>query len=137
MLLEEVVNSAMSSHATSNINNNSPVLATPNQRMVGMSEMPLQVRNKWKHETKFVLKRVGQDPSWRARLGNLMSFTEELESPSNQNNLGNSENSRAPSMDVEEVEETSKEDETKELPPNNADVFLVCVFNVSSKVSYR
>jgi hypothetical protein len=40
------------------------------QRMVGMEEMPLQVR---KVDTKFVLRKVGQDPSWRARLGNLMS----------------------------------------------------------------
>ena len=40
------------------------------QRMVGMDEMPLQVR---KADTKFVLRKVGQDPSWRARLGNLMS----------------------------------------------------------------
>ena len=38
--------------------------------MVGMEEMPLQVR---KVDTKFVLRKVGQDPSWRARLGNLMS----------------------------------------------------------------
>ena len=75
VLLEEVV-----SPGSSNINNNSPLMPTgPKQRMVGMQEMPLQVRNKWKHETKFVLKRVGQDPSWRARLGNLMSFNEDQE----------------------------------------------------------
>ena len=60
VLLEEVVN------ANSQTNSSLP---TPNQRMVGMHEMPLQVRNKWRNETKFVLKRVGQDPSWRARLG--------------------------------------------------------------------
>ena len=74
VLLEEVV-----SPSSGPINNNSPLMPTPNQRMVGMQEMPLQVRNKWKHETKFVLKRVGQDPSWRARLGNLMSFNEDQE----------------------------------------------------------
>ena len=39
MLLEEVVGPG-----SSNINNNSPVMATPNQRMVGMQEMPLQVK---------------------------------------------------------------------------------------------
>ena len=92
-----------------------------------MGEMPLQVRNKWKHETKFVLKRVGQDPSWRARLGNLMSFSEEQENEAlglKPNNAANDNN--------EEVDE----EEGKEFP-SNADHFLVCVFNVSSKVSYR
>ena len=29
-------------------------------------------RTRWKADSKFVLKRVGADPSWRARLGNLM-----------------------------------------------------------------
>ena len=116
VLLEEVVSPA-------SINNNSPLLPTPNQRMVGMGEMPLQVRNKWKHETKFVLKRVGQDPSWRARLGNLMSFSEEQENEA----LGLRTNSN---------EEEVDEEEGKEFP-SNADHFLVCVFNVSSKVSYR
>jgi len=115
------------------------------QRMVGMQEMPLQVRNKWKHETKFVLKRVGQDPSWRARLGNLMSFNEDQEHSSTDrnttssnvpgnNSLLSSETSavsRLPSEDQEEVEE----DPGKEFP-TTADHFLVCVFNVSSKVSY-
>ena len=38
VLLEEVVS------PSSNINNNSPLMPTPNQRMVGMQEMPLQVR---------------------------------------------------------------------------------------------
>ena len=94
--------------------------------MVGMSEMPLQVRNKWKHETKFVLKRVGQDPSWRARLGNLMSFSEEQENEA----LGLRSNNA--NDNNEEVDE----EEGKEFP-SNADHFLVCVFNVSSKVSYR
>ena len=123
VLLEEVVSSP---HTNSNLNNNSS-LPTPNQRMVGMAEMPLQVRNKWKHETKFVLKRVGQDPSWRARLGNLMSFSEEQENEA----LGirNNESTEKTSQEIVE------EDEGKEFP-SNADHFLVCVFNVSSKVSY-
>ena len=30
------------------------------------------IRTRWKADSKFVLKRVGADPSWRARLGNLM-----------------------------------------------------------------
>jgi phosphatidylinositol phospholipase C epsilon len=73
VLLEEVVGG----QTTSNTGLPVSVLPPPNQRLVGMQEMPLQVRNKWKNETKFILKRVGTDPSWRARLGNLLAFSEE------------------------------------------------------------
>lgn len=128
VLLEEVVSPASSNQ----INNNSPaLLPTPTQRMVGMQEMPLQVRNKWKHETKFVLKRVGQDPSWRARLGNLMSFNEDQEAEANAELQ-----SRLPSEDLTEENTIQEQEDGKEFP-NNADHFLVCIFNVSSKVSYR
>ncbi len=134
-------------HAVASYNNNSPgILPTPNQRLVGMQEMPLQVRNKWKHETKFVLKRVGQDPSWRARLGNLMSFNEDQDqSLQGSNASGNETGShRVPSEDHEDDQNSSEpntagsnEDSGKEFPQlTNADQFLVCVFNVSSKVSY-
>lgn len=130
VLLEEVVNSS-SSQSSNFLHNNNTLLPTPNQRMVGMQEMPLQVRNKWRHETKFVLKRVGQDPSWRARLGNLMSFNEDQEDETS----SNAANARQPSEDHDEEDEGGG----KEFPAVNnaaADHFLVCVFNVSSKVSY-
>lgn len=131
VLLEEVVNASTSSQSSNFLHNNNTLLPTPNQRMVGMQEMPLQVRNKWRHETKFVLKRVGQDPSWRARLGNLMSFNEDQEEETSASGA-----TRQPSEDQDD------EDEGKEFPAsggsgnNAADHFLVCVFNVSSKVSY-
>ncbi len=48
------------------------------QRLVGAEEKPLQLRARWKTDSKFVLKRVGADPSWRARLGNLMIGEREL-----------------------------------------------------------
>ena len=134
VLLEEVVSATLQGNSN---------LPTPNQRMVGMHEMPLQVRNKWRNETKFVLKRVGQDPSWRARLGNLMSFAEEQESVSEHNSPSNS---RVPSEDnpfddnaneATASEVTNDNDNAKENKTKDADNFLVCVFNVSSKVSYR
>ena len=43
------------------------------QRLVGMEEIPLMVKSQWSAiDGKFVLKRVGEDPSWRARLGTNM-----------------------------------------------------------------
>lgn len=123
VLLEEVVHAATGQSSVA-------ALPSPNQRMVGMNEMPLQVRNKWRNETKFVLKKVGQDPSWRARLGNLMAFVEEdIDSSRN-----TSEEHVNNSFDDEYFEPSKVTTTTKEVP--NADNFLVCVFNVSSKVSY-
>ena len=50
VLLEEVVS------PSSNINNNSPLMPTPNQRMVGMQEMPLQVRQTFRDWSKKIKK---------------------------------------------------------------------------------
>ena len=60
------------------------------QRMVGMKEIPLSVRSQWKNDGKFVLKQVGADPSWRARLGTFVADKEQevsgmLKSDSNDN----------------------------------------------------
>ncbi len=109
VLLEEVL--------APSVNGDDFLTAPPTQqRMVGMDECPLHIRNQWKSDSKFVLKRVGADPSWRARLGNLMI------QETNQQLL-----SRRESLDAGQDEGRRTAD---------VDNFLVCVFNVSSKVSY-
>ena len=52
------------------------------------------------------------------------------------NSLLSSETSAVPRLPSEDQEEEVEEDPGKEFP-TTADHFLVCVFNVSSKVSYR
>ena len=52
------------------------------------------------------------------------------------NSLLSSETSAVSRLPSEDQEEEVEEDPGKEFP-TTADHFLVCVFNVSSKVSYR
>ena len=115
VLLEEVL--------VPSANGDDFITAPPTQqRMVGMDERPLHLRNKWKSDSKFVLKRVGADPSWRARLGNMIQEN----------------NNQVPEIKEDEEGESLEAEETKEPVDIKKDVdnFLVCIFNVSSKVSY-
>ena len=112
--------------------NGEDFLTTPptQQRMVGMDECPLHIRNRWKSDSKFVLKRVGADPSWRARLGNLM-----IEENS-QSLLPASRRRHSTHFDALDEEVSGSEDTSGGPEKKDVDNFLVCVFNVSSKVSY-
>ncbi len=140
--------------------NGEDFLTTPptQQRMVGMDECPLHVRSKWKSDSKFVLKRVGADPSWRARLGNLMiheaaasgagGSTSACSSRRDSGSLGAAAGTggaddfagaAAAAAGGDEVRRKSLEgglDGSGESDRKDVDNFLVCVFNVSSKVSY-
>ncbi len=84
------------------------------QRLVGMEEIPLSVRSQWQAEGKFVLKRVGEDPSWRARLGTNMIHPRDRRISTM---FPKSE------FKLEDVEE-------------EPDMFLVCIFNVSPGVAH-
>ena len=104
--------------------------APPTQlKLVGMDECPLNIRANWKTDSKFVLRRVGADPSWRARLGNLM-IQENVEESNSSQELEDQEES------TENRTEDVKNSSSEKQKSADADNFLVCVFNVSSKVSY-
>ena len=93
-----------------------------NPRMIGMEENPLNVRSRWKNDGRFVLKQVGMDPSWRARLGfNLNSHNEKRVE-----NVDNSECGVIP------------EDQVIDEEPGDAkeDKCLICIFNVSPTVAH-
>eukprot|EP00095_Tigriopus_kingsejongensis_P008940 snap_masked-scaffold199_size265817-processed-gene-1.12 protein:Tk08940 transcript:snap_masked-scaffold199_size265817-processed-gene-1.12-mRNA-1 annotation:"1-phosphatidylinositol -bisphosphate phosphodiesterase epsilon-1-like" len=133
VLLEEVL--------VPSANGDDFITAPPTQqRMVGMDERPLHLRNKWKSDSKFVLKRIGSDPSWRARLGNMIQ-------ENNNQALGLLKAEDPMPGDIslssgiilrEEQAGAEPTDETETDPSLKRDVdnFLVCIFNVSSKVSY-
>ncbi len=129
VLLEEVV--APSS-------NGEDFLTAPptQQRMVGMDECPLHIRSRWKTDSKFVLKKVGTDPSWRARLGNLMISGRGDRSRSASFREGSRKNSSSLDLPEEDEEDAAADDEVGEQAKKDVDNFLVCVFNVSTKVSY-
>jgi phosphatidylinositol phospholipase C epsilon len=86
------------------------------KRMVGMEEIPLSLREEWGTHGKFVLKKVGDDPSWRARL--CVSDRDRKASMM----------VRAESVDVPEEAEAKEQDVR--------DDFMVCVYNISPTVAH-
>ena len=94
-------------------------------RMVGMEETPLSVRSRWKNDGRFVLKQVGSDPSWRARLvSNLVAATERKQSLLVKTDSG----------ELEEPGDT----ELGQAPGGEGpeDKCLICIFNVSASVAH-
>ncbi|XP_076673578.1 1-phosphatidylinositol 4,5-bisphosphate phosphodiesterase epsilon-1 isoform X1 [Andrena cerasifolii] len=82
----------------------------PTQRVLDPTEHPLQAQALWKGEGRFLLKRVGDDPSSRAWLASIRSTA------------GHSK------RDSERDTSTHIWDE--------ADTFLVCIYNVSPNIPY-
>lgn len=81
------------------------------QRILDLEEKPLQAQSKWKGEGRFILKRMGDDPSSRAWLSSIRSVSNrEREARESEGSI------------------TSTWDET--------DTFLVCIYNVSPEIPY-
>ena len=107
------------------------------QRLVGMEESPLSVRSQWKADGKFVLRRVGEDPSWRARL--MASGRERRIStfPPKLSTFGRG--SAEPALaggDLAQVLEVQEGGPDGGGEEGDADTFLVCIFNVSQGVAH-
>ncbi|KAF7286706.1 hypothetical protein GWI33_004332 [Rhynchophorus ferrugineus] len=81
------------------------------QRILDLHERPLQAQSQWKGEGKFILKRMGNDPSSRAWLTSIRS-----------------------------VANRAREARKSDGAPSNAweenDTFLVCIYNVSPEIPY-
>ncbi|KAF2901192.1 hypothetical protein ILUMI_04995 [Ignelater luminosus] len=81
------------------------------QRILDFDERPLQAQSQWKGEGKFILKRMGDDPSSRAWLSSIRS-----------------------------VANREREARKSDGAPSNAweenDTFLVCIYNVSPEIPY-
>lgn len=84
----------------------------PTQRVLDLTEHPLQAQALWKGQGRFLLKRVGDDPSSRAWLASIRSTA------------GHSKHNDSNSRD----QCTHIWDE--------ADTFLVCIYNVSPEIPY-
>lgn len=81
------------------------------QRILDLEERPLQAQSKWKGEGRFVLKRMGDDPSSRAWLSSIRSVS------SREREARESEGSISSAWDEK-------------------DTFLVCIYNVSPEIPY-
>lgn len=81
------------------------------QRVLDLQERPLQAQSQWKGEGRFILKRMGDDPSSRAWLSSIRS-----------------------------VANREREARKSDGAPSNAweenDTFLVCIYNVSPEIPY-
>ncbi|XP_046742538.1 1-phosphatidylinositol 4,5-bisphosphate phosphodiesterase epsilon-1-like [Diprion similis] len=84
----------------------------PTQRVLDPSEHPLQAQGLWKGQGRFLLKRVGDDPSSRAWLASIRSTAA---------------HSR--------LNDTSPREKSTHIW-DEADTFLVCIYNVSPEIPY-
>lgn len=92
------------------------------QRVLDMHEKPLQAQSMWQGEGRFVLKKIGNDPSSRAWLTSLRSVAERRE------RYVNSEEKTASGTSSSNDAPTSSWDDD--------DTFLVCIYNVSPDIPY-
>lgn len=85
------------------------------QRVLDVAERPLQAQAAWQGEGRFLLKRIGDDPSSRAWLSSIRS----TESARRAGQQGNAAESKAENKTWDEE-----------------DNFMVCVYNVSPEIPY-
>ena len=100
--------------------------------MLGLEEFPLNTRSTWKSDGKFILKQVGSDPSWRARLAVSNRDRKASKNTTTKNNYKHWQASQFLKSESDEI----KEEEEKDDEDHNADKFLVCIFNISSTVAH-
>lgn len=81
------------------------------QRILDLNERPLQAQSQWKGEGKFILKRIGDDPSSRAWLSSIRS-------------VANRER------------EAKKSGNSSCSAWEENDTYLVCIYNVSPEIPY-
>ncbi|XP_058792410.1 1-phosphatidylinositol 4,5-bisphosphate phosphodiesterase epsilon-1-like [Phymastichus coffea] len=84
----------------------------PTQRVLDVNERPLQAQASWKGQGRFILKRVGDDPSSRAWLASIRSTAGHIKLNENSSN-----------REITHIWE-------------EADTFLVCIYNVSPDIPY-
>lgn len=87
----------------------------PTQRILDMFEKPLQAQGLWKGEGKFILKRIGDDPSSRAWLSSIRSVSERR------------------SLSAEAAHHGEP---TSSSLWEDTESFLVCICNVSPDIPY-
>ena len=88
----------------------------PTQRVLDMGEKPLQAQGNWRGEGRFILKKIGTDPSSRAWVTSIKRTAER----------------RSSIAATATVESTADE----LLSLENLDNFLVCIYNVSQDIPY-
>ncbi|XP_067003645.2 1-phosphatidylinositol 4,5-bisphosphate phosphodiesterase epsilon-1 isoform X2 [Anabrus simplex] len=91
------------------------------QRVLDLQERPLQAQAQWQGEGRFLLKRMGDDPSSRAWLSSIRSTAGR---------------DRRTTVAGGEAAESLQHQEQQLRTWEEADTFLVCVYNVSPEIPY-
>lgn len=104
-------------------------LQPPKQRMLDTTEKPLQSQAKWKGEGRFILKKIGDDPSSRAWLTSVRRVGAAAEKQSDY--MMTNVNLKATSSPG-----SATTPHTSEMLVENVEHFVVCVYNVSPDIPY-
>ncbi|KAJ9590133.1 hypothetical protein L9F63_016745 [Diploptera punctata] len=99
------------------------------QRVLDLQERPLQAQAQWQGEGRFLLKRMGDDPSSRAWLSSIRS-TAGRERRSMPSCMGGEMTT------VGATSESLQQEQQQLRTWEEADTFLVCVYNVSPEIPY-
>ncbi|KRT86875.1 C2 domain containing protein, partial [Oryctes borbonicus] len=121
------------------------------QRVLDLHERPLQAQSQWKGEGRFILKKMGDDPSSRnlpATQRVLDLHERPLQAQSQWKGegrfilkkMGDDPSSRAWLSSIRSVANREREARKSDGAPSNAweenDTFLVCIYNVSPEIPY-
>uniref|UniRef100_A0A182P033 Phosphoinositide phospholipase C n=1 Tax=Anopheles epiroticus TaxID=199890 RepID=A0A182P033_9DIPT len=106
-------------------------LLPPSQRVLDMAEKPLQAQGNWKGEGRFILKKIGNDPSSRAWVTSIRRTTDRRAS------IAATIAGGAAGGATGGGAATGKDPTADDLLAlENVDNFLVCVYNVSQDIPY-
>ncbi|XP_053696518.1 1-phosphatidylinositol 4,5-bisphosphate phosphodiesterase epsilon-1-like [Sabethes cyaneus] len=97
----------------------------PTQRVLDMTEKPLQSQASWKGDGRFILKRIGNDPSSRAWVTSIRRTTDARRASIATTPCGEATSGQESGTTTDDP-----------LALENVDNFLVCVFNVSHDIPY-
>ncbi|XP_050082243.1 1-phosphatidylinositol 4,5-bisphosphate phosphodiesterase epsilon-1-like [Anopheles aquasalis] len=112
-------------------------LLPPSQRVLDMTEKPLQSQGNWKGEGRFILKKIGNDPSSRAWVTSIRRTTDRRASIAATMLSGGAAGGAAGAGQPGGAGSTGKEPTADDLLAlENLDNFLVCVYNVSQDIPY-
>lgn len=103
----------------------------PKQRMLDPSEKPLQSQAKWKGEGRFILKKIGDDPSSRAWLSTVRRVGAALDRQSDYMTMTFTKDN----LKASQITAAPQTNDSLGLI-ENVEHFVVCIYNVSPDIPY-
>ncbi|KAI9566032.1 hypothetical protein GHT06_009831 [Daphnia sinensis] len=125
-------------------------LLPPLQRILDAQERPLEAQAKWRGEGRFILRRIGDDPSSRAWLSSILNSNQKMKSRKISKVAVRPESCKVELKERSRLEDEDSGDEddndededdddvglAEEEEEEEEETFLVCVHNVSPEIPY-